>query len=127
MLYWQSLAAAADGKLDDAKTKAEEIKTTLQPVNDPTKLQGYEMVMGYISMKEKKYADAAAHFEKTNPNDIYNKYWTAMAYEAAGNKDKSNSLYKEIAAYNFNDVGNALIRNEVKEKSGYPLTVWQRK
>ncbi len=120
MLYWQSLAAAAEGKLDDAKTKAEEIKTTLQTINDPTKLQRYEMVMGYICMKEKKYADAAGHFEKTSPNDIYNKYWTAMAYEAAGNKDKANSLYKEIAAYNFNDVGNALIRNEVKKKVSTP-------
>ncbi len=116
MLYWQALAAAAEGKLDDAKAKAAEIKTTLEPVNDPTKLQRYEMAMGYISMKEKKYADAVGHFEKANPNDIYNKYWLAMANEAAGNKDKANALYKEIAAYNFNDVGNALIRNEVKKK-----------
>jgi tetratricopeptide (TPR) repeat protein len=76
--------------------------------------------MGYINMKEKKYADAAGHFEKANPNDIYVKYWLAMANEAAGNKDKANSLFKEIAAYNFNDVGNALIRNEVKKKLGTP-------
>ncbi len=120
MLYWQSLTAAAEGKLDDAKAKAEEIKTTLQPINDPTKLWNYEMAMGYISMKEKKYADATGHFEKANPNDIYIKYCLAMANEAAGNKDKANSLYKEIAAYNFNDVGNALIRNEVKKKLSTP-------
>jgi tetratricopeptide (TPR) repeat protein len=120
MLYWQSMTAAAEGKLDDAKAKAEEMKTTLQTINDPTKLQGYEDAMGYISMKEKKYADAIGHFEKANPNDIYNKYWLAMANEAAGNKDKANALYKEIAAYNFNDVGNALIRNEVKKKVSTP-------
>jgi tetratricopeptide (TPR) repeat protein len=120
MLYWQSLTAAAGGKLDDAKAKAEEIKTTLQPINDPTKLWNYEMAMGYISMKEKKYADAIGHFEKASPNDIYIKYCLAMANEAAGNKDKANSLYKEIAAYNFNDVGNALIRNEVKKKVSTP-------
>ena len=74
------------------------------------------MAMGYICMKEKKYADAVSHFEKANPNDIYNKYWLAMANEAAGNKDKAMSLFKEVAAYNFNDVGNALVRNEVKKK-----------
>ena len=51
-----------------------------------------------------------------DPNDIYNKYWLAMANEAAGNKDKAMSLFKEVAAYNFNDVGNALVRNEVKKK-----------
>ena len=120
MLYWQAMAAAAEGRLDDAKAKAAEIKTTLEPVKDPTKLQRYEMAMGYINMKEKKYADAVGHFEKGNPNDIYNKYWLAMANEAAGNKDKANALYKEIAAYNFNDVGNALIRNEVKKKVATP-------
>ncbi len=120
MLYWQSLTVAAEGKLDDAKAKAEEIKTTLQPINDPTKLWNYEMAMGYISMKEKKYADAVAHFEKGNPNDIYIKYCQAMANEAAGNKDKANSLFKEVAAYNFNDVGNALVRNEVKKKVTNP-------
>ena len=96
------------------------MKTTLQPVNDPTKLWRYEMAMGYINMKEKKYADAAGHFEKADPNDIYNKYLLAMSHEAAGNKDKAASLYKEIAAYNFNDVGNALIRNEVKKKVATP-------
>jgi tetratricopeptide (TPR) repeat protein len=120
MLYWQSLTAAAEGKLDDAKAKAEEVKTTLQPINDPTKLQAYETAMGYISMKEKKYPDAIGHFEKANPNDIYNKYWLAMANEAAGNKDKAIALFKEVAAYNFNDVGNALVRNEVKKKLATP-------
>lgn len=120
MLYWQALIAATDGKLDDAKAKAEEVKTTLQPINDPTKLWNYEMAMGYISMKEKNYADAIGHFEKSNPNDIYIKYLLATANEAAGNKDKANSLYKDIAAYNFNDVGNALIRAEVKKKVATP-------
>ena len=43
-----------------------------------------------------------------------------MANEAAGNKDKATALYKEVAAYNFNDVGNALVRNEVKKKLGTP-------
>ena len=120
LLSWQSLAAAAEGKLDEAKAKAEEMKTTLQPINDPAKLWNYESAMGYISMKEKKYADAVGHFEKANPNDYYIKYLAAMANEAAGNKDKAMTLFKEVAAYNFNDVGNALVRNEVKKKVTIP-------
>jgi len=43
-----------------------------------------------------------------------------MANEAAGNKDKAMSLFKEVAAYNFNDVGNALVRAEVKKKVATP-------
>ncbi|MDP4263664.1 MAG: tetratricopeptide repeat protein, partial [Bacteroidota bacterium] len=92
--YWWSLASAVEGKLDDAKAKAEEMKTTLEPVKSPTKLQDYEMALGYISMKEKKYTDAISHFEKANPTTIYTKYWQAMANEAAGNKDKAQELFK---------------------------------
>src|SRR5436190_2329866 len=44
LLYWSALADINDGKLDDAKAKAEEIKTTLASVNIPSKLQDYEMV-----------------------------------------------------------------------------------
>ena len=121
MLYWQAIAAAADGKFDAAKAKAEEIKSTVDPIKDPTKLNGYEFALGYISMKQKNYKDAISHFEKTNPSlSVYNKYWLAVANEAAGNKVKANSLYKEIADYNFNEVGYALIRNDVKKKLANP-------
>ncbi len=117
IIYWQAAALAVDGKYDDAKKKAEEMKTSLQPVNDPLKNEGYEFLMGYISMKQKNYADAVSHFEKSDPNVIYNLYWLAMANEAAGNKDKAKDAYKKIAVYNFNDVGYALIRNDAKKKA----------
>jgi tetratricopeptide (TPR) repeat protein len=120
LLYWWALASAAEGKLDDAKAKAQEMKTTLAPINIPTKLQDYEMVLGYISMKEKKYADAISHFEKANPNSVYTKYWQAMANDAAGNKDKATELFKQVSTYNFNGVDYAVVRNEVKKKLAKP-------
>ena len=115
-LNWESQIAIADGKYDEAKAKAEAMKTALDPIKDDRKLEGYHALMGLISMKQKNYADAITHFEKGDPNNIYTKYWQAMANEAAGNKDKAASLYKDVAAYNFNDVGNALVRSEVKKK-----------
>jgi len=120
-LYWESIMNAMNGDYSAAKAKAEEIKTTVASLNDPNKLNGYEFAMGYVNMKEKKYVDAIGHFEKTNPaNSVFNKYWLAMANEAAGNKDKANTLYKEVADYNFNELGYALIRNDVKKKLAMP-------
>jgi hypothetical protein len=49
---------------------------------------------------------------------LLSKYWLAMAYEGAGNKDKAKALYIEIADNNFNGLDYALIRNEVKKKVG---------
>ncbi len=120
VLYWQSIAAAAAGNYDEAKTKAEQIKTTLNPVKDPLKLQQYNFALGYLAMKQKNYGDAVSHFEKADPNAIYNTYWLAVANEAAGNKDKAGTLYKEVANYNFNDIGYALVRSDVKKKASMP-------
>jgi tetratricopeptide (TPR) repeat protein len=119
--YWEAILNAMNGDYNGAKTKAEEIKTTVASLNDPNKLNGYEFAMGYINMKEKKYTDAISHFEKTHPeNSVFNKYWLAMANEAAGNKDKAKTLYMEVADYNFNEIGYALIRNDVKKKLAMP-------
>jgi len=116
VLQWQSLLAASEGNFDVARAKAEEIKTTLEPVKDPNKLDSYEFTLGYICMKQKKFKDAVSHFEKTQQTSISNKYWLAVALEAAGNKEKAKTLYIEIAGYNFNGIDFALIRNEVKKK-----------
>jgi tetratricopeptide (TPR) repeat protein len=117
-IHWQAMIALAEGKLDDAKAKEEAMKTVLDPIKDDRKLEGNHADMGMISMKEKKYTEAIAHFEKADPNAIYNKYLLAKANEAGGNKDKAMALYKEVAAFNFNEVGNALIRAEVKKILG---------
>jgi tetratricopeptide (TPR) repeat protein len=119
-LNWETLMAYKEGKYDEAMAKAEAMKVAYDPIKDDRKLEGYHYNMGLISMKQKKYAEAITHFEKADPNNIYNKYWLAKANEAAGNKEKANLLYKEIAAYNFNDVGNALVRGEVKKKLNTP-------
>ena len=119
-IHWQAMIAFAEGKFDDAKAKEEAMKTVLDPIKDDRKLEGYHADMGLISMKQKNYGDAISHFEKADPNSIYYRYMLGKANEGAGNKDKSQALYKEVAAYNFNGVDNALVRNEVKKILGTP-------
>lgn len=119
-LNWETMLAYSEGKYDEAIAKTEAMKSVFDPIKDDRKLEGYHYNMGLVSMKQKKYAEAVSHFEKSDPNNIYNKYWLAKANEAAGNKEKATSLYKEVAAYNFNDVGNALVRSEVKKKLANP-------
>ncbi|MES2777931.1 MAG: tetratricopeptide repeat protein [Bacteroidota bacterium] len=119
-LHWQTLVAIAEGKFDKAKSDLEAMKTALEPIKDGRKLETYESDMGRLNMAQKNYADAVTHFAKADPNAIYVKYMQAKANEAAGNKDKATALYKEVAAYNFNELGNALVRSEVKKKLATP-------
>ncbi|MCW3091257.1 MAG: Tetratricopeptide repeat-containing protein [Ferruginibacter sp.] len=118
LLGWQARIAIAEGKLDEAKAKAEDMKSVLASIKDDRKDEDYHYLMGVISMRQKNFPDAIAHLEKGDRNRIYIKYLMARANEAGGNKDKATALYKEVAAYNFNDIGNALVRNEVRKKLG---------
>jgi hypothetical protein len=78
-LHWQAMIAIVDGKFDQAKSILEAMKTALDPIKDPRKLEGYEYDMGMLSMKQKNYADAVSHFQKADPVPIYNKYMLAKA------------------------------------------------
>lgn len=116
MLYWQGVVNLLNNDLDGAWQKAEEIKTTVEPINNPLKLDGYDFLSGCIAMQKKDFKNAVAHLEKTNKLDVYEQYCLAKAYEANGQKDKANAIFKYLSNYNFNNVGYALIRNELKKK-----------
>ncbi|ANE51315.1 tetratricopeptide repeat protein [Flavisolibacter tropicus] len=117
MLYWRGLADVLNGNYDKAKANAEEIKKTVDPISNPHKLDNYHSLLGQIAFHKKEYKQAVTEFDQTNPTDTYAKYWRAKAYEKAGQKDKAKMLYKELANYNFNDIGNALVRTEVKKNT----------
>lgn len=116
ILYWKGMTKTLNKDLMNAMAKANEMKNMVEPLQNPRKLESYEELLGHINYYEKKYKDAADHFAKTNPLDMYDRYWLARSYEAAGKKEKAMAIYKEIAGYNFNDVGFALIRNDVKNR-----------
>ena len=115
-VFWEGLLAAMKGDHETAAAKAEENKSLLESNDSPTKLYNYHFLLGWSNLKQENYETAVEHFQNSAPNWIFNKYHLAKAYEGAGNTDKANELYEEIAVFNFNGVGYALIRNEVKEK-----------
>ena len=115
LLQWDAFAAAVEGNFADAAAKADEIKTMQEAINDPLKMRPYDEIHAFVNFKQGNYDEALQYMSKIDQDDIYNKYWIAMANHKAGNKDKAMALFQEIADYNFNDVGYALVRNEVKE------------
>ncbi len=116
IFIWESYANAMKGDYATATAKAEEAKTTLDSVKDANKLWGYHNALSYISFKQGKYDDAIAHQEQSDPNAPYSKYRLALACEKAGQTEKATKLYNELVDYNFNNIGYALIRKELKDK-----------
>lgn len=115
MHYWDAVASVTAGNYDEAVAKAELIKTTLEPLNDINKLRPYHRVHAHVNYKQGNYEKALEHMTHLNPDNVYDRYWTAKANKMAGNEDKAMEIFKEIADNNFNSVGYALIRNEVKD------------
>ena len=115
MQYWDAIASASEGNYEEAVAKAEMIKTTLESSNNPNKMRRYDRAMAFINYKQENYEKALEHASKLNPDNVYDRYWMAHANKMAGNTDKAMEIFKEIADNNFNSVGYALIRNEVKE------------
>jgi tetratricopeptide (TPR) repeat protein len=112
----EAIGKALNKDFKGARQKAEEMKTLMLPLNHPRKEEDYHYISGYISLQQQDFAKAAVHFEKVSAEDIYSRYLLAKAYEGKGEKDKAHTIYQELANYNFNGVGYALIRNELKKK-----------
>jgi len=112
ILYWEGLAHVIEGEFEGASAKADMIKTTLEPINDPNKLRPYHRIHARVNFDQGNYDKALEHLAEMDESNIYDKYWTAKAHMKAGNTDKALEMFKELSTWNFNNVIYALIRNE---------------
>ena len=117
VLSWEGQLAARRGDFEAAVQKAEENARLLEPDNNPRKLEAYHNVMGLVSLLQENYAEAVEHYKKANHlNNWYIRYHLSLAQEGAGNHAEAQRLFKEVAEYNFNSVGYALVRKEAQQK-----------
>lgn len=116
-LWWKARAAAWMGEIDAAKETLEEHKALQEPVRSPTRFQGYHQVLGEIALKQGNFDEAVTHLEQANQANIYVKYLLASAQEGAGNAEEAKRLFTEVANFNFNSVGFALVRRDAMAKA----------
>jgi len=114
---WDGILAARRGDYQTAIMKADENAKLLEPDNDPRKLEDHHRLKGLIALLQKKDKEAIEHYQEADLNDVQVKHELALAHEGLGNVEQANKLFKEVAEYNFNWVGYAVIRNESIEKT----------
>jgi hypothetical protein len=86
-------------------------------VRNPTKNRRAHALLGFVALFEKRYADAIKEFDQGDPDSIYQKYHRALALEGAGRTDEAKKAFREVAVFNFNNVGFALVRNDAVAKA----------
>src|SRR5205809_739736 len=116
--YLEGWWAARRGDYQAAQTQADRISQLLEPDANPRKLEPMHQLKGFIALYQGKYQEAAGHLRQGNPFDPYVKYQLAVATEGAGDEAQAKKLFREIADYNFNALGFALVRKEAQQKAG---------
>ncbi|MGB6364232.1 MAG: tetratricopeptide repeat protein, partial [Thermoanaerobaculia bacterium] len=110
--YFDGMLAARKGEFGNAVAKAEEYMAIVEPNANPRKNESAHEVMALAALLQDDYEGAVEHYLQTDPSDVYAKYHLALAYKGAGEDEKAQELLKEVADYNFNAVGYALVREQ---------------
>lgn len=116
MAYFDGILAARKGDFVGAMAEAEDYMASVEPNANPRKNEAAHEVIGLTALLQEDYDGAIEHYLQTDTTNIYAKYHLALAYEGAGETEKAQDLFKEVADYNFNFVGYALIREETASR-----------
>jgi tetratricopeptide (TPR) repeat protein len=115
--YFDAWVAARQGDYTAAARATDRVGVAVTPDANPRKLEPVHELKGYIALYQGNFREAAGHFAEGNLNDPYIKYQYAVALAGGGEKDKAQRLFRELAVYNFNNVGYALIRKDAQQKA----------
>src|SRR5436309_1903518 len=119
--YLEGWTAARRGDYVSAQKQADRITQLLAPDANPRKLEPMHQLVGFIALYQGKYNEAATHLRQGNLLDPYIKYQFAVATEGAGDAARAKELFREVADYNFNAVGFALVRKDALQKASGTL------
>jgi len=114
--YFRAWLAARRGDYGAATREAERMATIVAPDANPRKMEPVHQLKGFIAAYQGNAREAAAQFAQGNLQDPYIKYNYASALERSGQAEKAKAMFRELAVYNFNSLGYALIRRDVQQK-----------
>ena len=116
--FWEGRAAAFKGDYAVALRKAEEYKKLRELDRDPLKDRNYHVLLGFVALGQKRYADAATELRQGDPDNPLQRFHLAKALEGLGQAAEAKAIYKSVSGYNFNAPGFAAVRREALAKAG---------
>ena len=114
--YFNAWLAARKGDYATARREIDKLTALVAPDANPRKMEPVHQLKGFVAAYQGNAAEAAAHFAQGNLQDPYIKYNYAVALDGSGQAAKAKPMFSELAVYNFNSLGYALIRKEAQRK-----------
>ncbi len=116
--YFDGLLAARRGEYDLADKMAKKNARLVAAQDNARKMENYHDLMGLIALRQGRHQSAVEHYRQANLNSIYTKYHLALALEGVGEMSAARAAFADVARWNFNTVGYALVRDAALAKSG---------
>lgn len=116
--YYEGQLAAHRGDYKAALALAKKNAELVAGQQNPRKLENYHDLMGLIYFLQRKYGKAVEEYRQADLTNMYNKYHLALALDGAKQKDEARRIFKEVAEWNFNTVGYALVRKDALARAG---------
>ncbi|MCH8117510.1 MAG: tetratricopeptide repeat protein [Proteobacteria bacterium] len=112
--YLEGMLAARMGDTEGAAASAAAFETHVAANTNPNKLERMHEILGMSAYHQEDYAAAVEHLSAGDHlNNMSTKYFLALANDSAGNGDEAQRLLSELAVWNFNGPGYAMVRGDV--------------
>jgi len=108
---------ATQGKPEAAVAEIEKVRPAIEGRGVPGELRALSEVQGTVALKQKKYREALAYFEKAGDQNPYAIYQRAVAAGRLGQQQLAMSLLDKVANWNVNDLGYAMVRQGATDKA----------
>jgi tetratricopeptide (TPR) repeat protein len=113
---WRVYGLTALGQLDKAKAEADISKQKVESRKNYVEEKMLYGTLAYLEVKSGDYDKAIQYFSKADAEDPLNLYYSAVAYDKKGDKEKAGKIYSMIAKSNVNSLNLALVRKRALDK-----------
>jgi tetratricopeptide (TPR) repeat protein len=110
--YFAGQFAARRGDYKEAQQMAKRYAELVAGQQNPRKMENYHELLGLSYLLQKKYPQAVAEYRQADLTNMYNRFHLALALEGAKQVPEARKVFKEVAEFNFNTVGFALVRRD---------------
>lgn len=114
--FFDGMLAAFRGDTGAAAEHAAAIAILVKNDDSPRKLEGAHWVLGLSALRTGEFATAVSELRQADyANNMFVRYHLALAEEGVGNAEEASKLFNEVATFNFNSVGFALVGRKAAE------------
>lgn len=115
---WDGLLAAYAGNADGAIQHSNMISALVESDDNPRKMEPAHWLRGMNALQAGDYSAAVSELRNADHrNNMFIRYHLALAEAGDGNSDAAKKLFGEVARFNFNSVGFALVRIEAAARA----------